>query len=120
MASAILIILVFIAWIIYLIFLNKFKIKLRIPIPKYKNNSEVTQLNKIVEEIEELKYEVYKFTKNNRPDKLSEALDVIQATITYIAEFYTMEEITEALKQHEQKLVSRNTNIIKWINLEVS
>jgi vacuolar-type H+-ATPase subunit I/STV1 len=75
------------------------------------------QLNKIEEELDELILE-----DEGTPEELAEALDIIQATLTYILHVHPIAAIEKALDEHYKKITGRKHDVggvLNFTSLEV-
>ena len=71
-----------------------------------------SQRRKITEEFLELR------EANNKCDEIAEALDLIQATVSYINKIATTREIIKAIRQHNKKLLGRGWKIEKYFKIK--
>ena len=86
-------------------------IKLNLINSKMLQESNLDQIKKIKEEIEEME-EAYKFCSNG-DDLISEMFDVIQATVTIMTNLYTQKKIEFELIKHNEKIEEKIKTICK-------
>ena len=78
---------------------------------KIKQHKDADLFEKVLEEANELADAV--MTCENKDRVLSECMDVMQATFSFIQEIATKDELIEAGKEHERKLRSRGHEVEK-------
>jgi NTP pyrophosphatase (non-canonical NTP hydrolase) len=79
---------------------------------KCKYESISNQKNKITEEylefIDALIKQKYNPSKNNKEHLAEEAIDLMQATYTFLINNFTKEEVENAIHRHLQKMIDRD------------
>ena len=85
-----------------------------LPLIKIKDFTNYDQFDKINEELDE-----FAKSETHTEEEISEALDLIQATLTYITHEYTKAEIEEAVKLHYDKLIGRGHKLKGVLNISL-